>query len=209
MQIEFKAAKREGQGSGASRRLRRAGNVPGIIYGAGQSALPITMDHNDLYHMLQKEAFHASVLTADVDGTKQTVVLRDAQWHAYRPQVLHIDFQRVSATEKIHLKVPIHFLNDDICPGVKLEGGMVSHVMNDVDVECLPADLPEYIEADLKDLSGTTSLHLSELKLPKGVEIVHHGEGDPIVATILKTGGLELEDEEGEEQEGGEEPSAE
>ncbi len=195
MQIQFKANKREEQGSGASRRLRRAGRLPGIIYGGGADATPITLDHNDLYHMLQKESFHASVLTIDVDGVKHNAVLRDTQWHAYKPQVLHIDFQRVDATHKIHLKVPLHFVNDDICPGVKLEGGMVSHVMAELDVQCLPQDLPEYIEVDLKDLTGAKSLHVSELALPAGVEAVHHGEGDPIVATVLKTGGGEGVDE--------------
>ncbi|MCB1929339.1 MAG: 50S ribosomal protein L25/general stress protein Ctc [Rhodocyclaceae bacterium] len=203
MQIQVNASKREDQGSGASRRLRRAGKLPGIIYGGGQDATPITLDHNDLYHMLQKEAFHASILTIDVDGAKQSAVLRDTQWHAYKPQVLHIDFQRVAADEKIHLRVPLHFVNDDICPGVKLEGGMVSHVMTELDVQCLPKDLPEYIEVDLKDLSGGKSLHVSELAMPAGVEVVHHGEGDPIVATVLKTGGGEG-GEEGEEGEGGE-----
>ena len=203
MQIQVNASKREDQGSGASRRLRRAGKLPGIIYGGGQDATPITLDHNDLYHMLQKEAFHASILTIDVDGAKQSAVLRDTQWHAYKPQVLHIDFQRVAADEKIHLRVPLHFVNDDICPGVKLEGGMVSHVMTELDVQCLPKDLPEYIEVDLKDLSGGKSLHVSELAMPAGVEVVHHGEGDPIVATVLKTGGGEGGDE-GEEGEGGE-----
>ena len=203
MQIQVNASKREDQGSGASRRLRRAGKLPGIIYGGGQDATPITLDHNDLYHMLQKEAFHASILTIDVDGAKESAVLRDTQWHAYKPQVLHIDFQRVAADEKIHLRVPLHFVNDDICPGVKLEGGMVSHVMTELDVQCLPKDLPEYIEVDLKDLSGGKSLHVSELAMPAGVEVVHHGEGDPIVATVLKTGGGEGGDE-GEEGEGGE-----
>ncbi|MCB1914528.1 MAG: 50S ribosomal protein L25/general stress protein Ctc [Rhodocyclaceae bacterium] len=205
MQIQVNASKREDQGSGASRRLRRAGKLPGIIYGGGKDATPITLDHNDLYHALQKEAFHASVLTIDVDGAKQNAVLRDTQWHAYKPQVLHIDFQRVAADEKIHLRVPLHFVNDEICPGVKLEGGMVSHVMTELDVQCLPKDLPEYIEVDLKDLSGTKSLHVSELVMPAGVEVVHHGEGDPIVATVLKTGGGETGEEGEADEEGGEE----
>src|SRR5574338_275088 len=177
MQIEFKAAKREAQGSGASRRLRRAGQVPGIIYGGATTALPIAVDHNEIYHLLQKEAFHASVLTADVDGSKQAVVLRDTQWHAYKPQVLHVDFQRVDATHKLHLKVPLHFINAEICPGVKLEGGIVSHVFTEVDVECLPGNLPEFI----------------------GVELVRHGDADSVVATVLKTkGGEEGATEEGE-----------
>lgn len=203
MQIEFKAAKRVEQGTGASRRLRRAGSLPGIIYGAGQDATPITLDHNELYHLLRKEAFHASVLVADFDGTKETVVLRDTQWHPYKQQVLHVDFQRISATEKMHLKVPLHFINAEECPAVKLEGGMVSHVVTELDIACLPKDLPEFIEVDLKALTSDQSIHVSDLKLPAGVEVVHHHEGDPVIATVLKTGGgsdtEETADEETEE----------
>jgi large subunit ribosomal protein L25 len=189
MQIEFKATQREGQGSSASRRLRRAGQVPGIIYGGDVAALPIAMDHNDMYHLLNKEAFHASVLTVELDGKKQTVVLRDTQWHAYKPQVLHIDFQRVDATHKIHLKVPLHFTNADSCPAVKLGGGMISHVINELDVQCLPGDLPEFIEVDLGGLEADQSIHASQIKLPKGVELVSHGEADPVIVTVLKTKG--------------------
>lgn len=199
MQIEFKAATRDAKGSGASRRLRRAGQVPGIIYGGANAALSIAVDHNDLYHLLQKEAFHASILNVDVDGAKQAVILRDTQWHAYKPQVLHIDFQRVDSTHKLHLKVPLHFINAEICPGVKLEGGIVSHVLNEVDVECLPGNLPEYVEVDLKDLAAGNSIHVSQLVLPAGVDLVQHGEGDPVVATVLKTkGGEAAAEEEGE-----------
>jgi large subunit ribosomal protein L25 len=199
MQIEFKAATREAQGSGASRRLRRAGQVPGIIYGGANAALSIAVDHNELYHLLQKEAFHASILSVDVGGAKQAVILRDTQWHAYKPQVLHIDFQRVDSTHKLHLKVPLHFINAEICPGVKLEGGIVSHVLNEVDVECLPGNLPEYVEVDLKDLAAGNSIHASQLVLPAGVDLVQHGEGDPVVATVLKTkGGEAAAEEEGE-----------
>lgn len=199
MQIEFKAAKRDAQGSGASRRLRRAGQVPGIIYGGANAAQPITVDHNEIYHLLQKESFHASVLNVDLDGAKHSVILRDTQWHPYRPLVLHVDFQRVDATHKVHLKVPLHFVNADICPGVKLEGGIVSHVLNEVDVECLPGNLPEFVEVDLKDLAAGHSIHVSQLVLPVGVALVQHGEGDPVVATILKTkGGEEAAAEEGE-----------
>jgi large subunit ribosomal protein L25 len=199
MQIEFKAAKRVEQGTGASRRLRRAGKLPGIIYGADQDATPVTLDHNELYHLLRKEAFHASVLVADFDGNKETVVLRDTQWHPYKQQVLHVDFQRVSATEKMHLKVPLHFVNADESPAVKLEGGMITHVITEVDIACLPKDLPEFIEVDLKDLTSDQSVHVSDLKLPAGVEVVHHGEGDPVVATVLKTGGAAETEETTEE----------
>ncbi|MCX9155569.1 50S ribosomal protein L25/general stress protein Ctc [Niveibacterium sp. 24ML] len=189
MQFIIKAEKRVEQGTGASRRLRRAGKAVGIIYGGDKAPVQVTMDHNDLFHAMRKEAFHASVLTIDVDGTKETAVLRDTQWHAYRQQILHVDFQRVDATHKMHTKVPLHFVNADIAPGVKLEGGIVSHVMNEVDVECLPGDLPTFIEVDLKDLASGASIHVSALKLPQGVKAVTHG--DPVVATIMKTKGGE------------------
>jgi large subunit ribosomal protein L25 len=189
MNIEFKATKRVDQGTGASRRLRRAGQLPGIIYGAHQDAEAITLDHNELYHLLRKEAFHSSVLNAVVDGKKETVILRDTQWHPYKQQVLHIDFQRVSATEKLHIKVPLHFVNSEVSPAVKLGGQMISHVITEIDVACLPKDLPEFIEVDLSKIENDQSLHVSDLKLPKGVEVVHHGEGNPVIATALKTGG--------------------
>lgn len=199
MQIEFKATQREEQGSSASRRLRRAGQVPGIIYGGDVAATPISMDHNEMYHLLNKEAFHASVLSIDLEGKKQTVVLRDSQWHAYKPQVLHIDFQRVDADHKIHLKVPLHFVNGDNSPAVKLGGGMISHVINELDVQCLPANLPEFIEVDLGGLEADQSIHVSQIKLPKGVELVVHGEGDPVVVTVLKTKGEAAAEEESAE----------
>lgn len=188
MQIEFKATKRVEQGTGASRRLRRAGQIPGIIYGSGE-AQNVALDHNELYHLLRKEAFHASILSANVDGTKQAVLLRDTQWHPFRQQILHLDFQRVDASQKIHLKVPLHFVNADTNPAVKLGGCMISHTINELDVECLPGNLPEFIEVDLKDLESGQSIHVSQLKLPEGVELVAHGEGDPVVATALMVKG--------------------
>jgi large subunit ribosomal protein L25 len=189
MQIEVKATKREVQGTGASRRLRRAGRVPGIIYGGEAKPEMIELDHNDLYQHLRKEAFYSSVLNLDVNGAKQMCLLRDVQRHPFRQQILHVDFQRIDETHKIHQKVPLHFVNADVAPGVKLQGGMVQHVMNELDVSCMPKDLPEFIEVDLKDLVGGSSIHASELKLPAGVTWVHHGEGDPVVATIVVRGG--------------------
>ncbi|WP_341643437.1 50S ribosomal protein L25/general stress protein Ctc [Thauera sp. SDU_THAU2] len=197
MQIQFKAAKRDAQGTGASRRLRRAGQLPGIIYGTSE-ALPITLDHNELFHLLRKEVFHSSVLTIDVDGNKETVVLRDTQWHAFKPQVLHIDFQRVAADQKMHLKVPLHFIGDDVCPAVKLGGCIVSHVLNEIDVQCLPKDLPEFVEVDLSALEAGQSVHVSQIKLPAGVELVQHGDADPVVASSLKVKGAAADAEEGE-----------
>lgn len=203
MKIEFKATKRVDQGTGASRRLRRAGSIPGIIYGGANEAQAITLDHNELYHLLKKEAFHASILDIDVEGSKQSVLLRDTQWHAYKQQVLHLDFQRVAAGEKIHLRVPLHFINAEISPAVKLAGCIISHVMTEIEVECLPANLPEFIEVDLKNCDKDTSIHLSELALPNGVAVVQHGEGDPVVATalVVMAGGAEGEGEEAAEGE--------
>ncbi|MBE7461629.1 MAG: 50S ribosomal protein L25/general stress protein Ctc [Zoogloeaceae bacterium] len=184
MKIEINANKRELQGTGASRRLRRAGKVPGILYGGETAAQPIEVDHNALFHSLRQEAFHASILTMSLDGQKQQVLLRDYQMHAYKPQVLHIDFQRVAADRKIHMKVPLHFVNADIAPGVKLQGGVVSHVLNELNISCLPADLPEFIEVDMKDVSVGHSIHVKDIGLPKGVEAMLHRNENPVVATI-------------------------
>ena len=196
MAIEITATPRKAQGTGASRRLRKAGRVPGIVYGEGEPAL-IELDHNNLYHSLRKETFHASVLTLDVDGKKQQVLLRDFHMHPFRQQVQHIDFQRVDKNKKIHMKVPLHFHNAEICPGVKESGGIVSHVMNDLSVACLPADLPEFIEVDLASLALGHSIHVSDLKLPQGVEVAGHGNvGDAVVATVqIPRGAIEAEAE--------------
>ncbi len=163
MQIEVNATKREVQGTGASRRLRRAGRVPGIVYGGEAQPQVIELDHNDLFQHLRKEAFYSSVLNLNLDGTKQMCLLRDVQRHPFRQLILHVDFQRIDETHKIHQKVPLHFVNADVAPGVKLSGGMVQHVMTELDVRCLPKDLPEFIEVDLKDLEGGHSIHASEL----------------------------------------------
>ncbi len=189
MQIEVKATKREVQGTGASRRLRRAGRVPGILYGGEAQPQAIELDHNALWQHLRKEAFYSSVLNLDVDGARQMCLLRDVQRHPFRQLILHVDFQRIDATHKIHQKVPLHFINAEIAPGVKLHGGMIQHVTNEVDVKCLPADLPEFIEVDLKDMDSGHTIHVSDLKLPAGVEILHHGEGDPVVASVVVRGG--------------------
>lgn len=187
MTIQFNATKREVQGTSASRRLRRAGRVPAIVFGSGEP-VQISVDHNEIFHALRNEAFHSSVLSMTLDGAPQSVILKDTQWHPYRQQVLHMDFQRVDATHTIHVKVPLHFVNAELAPGIKLEGGMVTHQMNEVEVVCLPGDLPEFIEVDLKDLKGGASIHVSHLPLPKGVKVVVHGE-DPVVASILAVRG--------------------
>ena len=189
MTTEIIATTRKAQGTGASRRLRKAGRVPGIVYGEGEGVSEPTLidiDHNDLFHSLRKETFHASVLTLELDGKKQQVLLRDFVMHPFRQQVQHIDFQRVSKDKKIHMKVPLHFTNAEICPGVKLNGGIVSHVMNDLNVACLPADLPEFIVVDLSSLAIGHSIHVGDIKLPKGVEVAGHGGHitEAVVATV-------------------------
>lgn len=186
MQIEISANKRTVQGKGASRRLRGSGKVPGIIYGGDNPAQPIELDHNNLYHQLKLEAFHASILSMNMEGQKERVLLRDIQMHPFKLQVLHVDFQRVDPKKKIHMKVPLHFLNADIAPGVKLSGGLVSHVLTEVDVSCLPKDLPEFIPVDLADLTAGHTVHLSNLTLPEGVEISSLLKGEDLpVATII------------------------
>jgi large subunit ribosomal protein L25 len=194
MTTEIIATTRKAQGTGASRRLRKAGRVPGIVYGEGEPTL-IDIDHNNLFHSLRKETFHASVLTLELDGNKQQVLLRDFVMHPFRQQVQHIDFQRVSKDKKIHMKVPLHFTNAEICPGVKLNGGIVSHVMNDLNITCLPADLPEFIQVDLSSLAIGHSIHVADLKLPKGLEVAGHGNiGKAVVATVqIPRGAIEAE----------------
>ena len=184
MQFELNAQSRTVQGSGASRRLRRAGKVPGVVYGGAAAAVAIEVDHNELILALRKEAFHASVISLKLDGKAETVVLREAQMHPYKALVLHADFQRVDTTHAIHQKVPLHFVNGDQAPGVKLGGGKVTVTMNEVDVTCLPQDLPAFIEVDLKDLQAGATIHVSQLVLPKGVKPVVHGSDDPVVVSI-------------------------
>lgn len=186
MKIEISADKRTLQGKGASRRLRGSGKVPAIIYGGDQAAQSIEMDHNDLYHKLKLEAFHASVLSLEVAGKKESVLLRDIQMHPYKQQVLHVDFQRVDKNKKIHMKVPLHFINAEVAPGVKTSGGIVSHILTEVDISCLPDDLPEFISVDLAELTAGHTLHLSDLVMPKGVETVALSKGENLpVATIV------------------------
>ncbi len=198
MKIEINATTRKAQGTGASRRLRNTGRVPGVVYGSGDVNM-IDMDHNELYYKLRAEAFHASILTLNLDGKKESVQLRDFVMHPFRQQVQHIDFQRVDAKKKMHIRVPLHFLNEDIAPGVKDGGGKISHVMNDLDITCLPADLPAFIEVDLAHLALGHSVHVSDLKLPNGVQAAAHGThtAEAVVATVqVPRGALEAEAEE-------------
>ena len=175
---------RNTQGTGASRRLRRAGKVPGIVYGSSDTPVNIELDHNDLFHALRKEAFHASILDLEIDGkAASNVLLRDVQMHPFKQQVLHIDFQRVAANEKIHVRVPLHFINAEASPAVKLSSNVVSHVMNDIEVVCLPKDLPEFIEIDLGNLEAQGNVHVSDLKLPEGISVTPHPEEVIVTAT--------------------------
>jgi large subunit ribosomal protein L25 len=185
VKIAIKAEPRSVQGTGASRRLRRESKVPGVVYGAGKDAVAIEVDHKDLWFKLKTEAFHASILDMALGSEKSQVLLRDYQMHPFRPLILHVDFQRVAADKKIHMRVPLHFVNAEISPGVKVAGGLVEHVMKELEISCLPKDLPEFVQVDLANLQAGHSLHLSHVPLPPGVEaIVPKGE-DPTVATIV------------------------
>ena len=160
------------QGSGASRRLRTSGQTPGIIYGGTEAPVMIALDGNALYHALKKEAFHGSILDLEIDGASQQVMLRDFQMHAYKQLVMHADFQRVDAKSKVHTKVTLHFVNADVSPAVKLHGAIVSHVLSEMEISCLPADLPEFIEVDLANIDVGHSIHVADLVMPKGVTVV-------------------------------------
>ena len=187
------------QGSGASRRLRTAGQTPGIIYGGPEAPVNIKLDHNALYHALKKEAFHSSILDLEVDGKAEKVLLRDFQVHAYKQLVLHVDFQRVDPNQKIHVKVPLHFINAETSPAVKLSAAVISHVASELDVSCLPKDLPEFVEVDLGSLEAGNSLHLADLKLPAGVTAVH-AQDNPTIVTAMVPAGAAAAEAEGEKK---------
>ena len=183
MALEVVAKTRTLQGTGASRRLRNSGKVPGIVYGGKKPAANIELDHNALFHALRNEKFRASILDLTLDGAREQVLLRAVNMHPFKPQVQHIDFQRVSADQKIHMKVPLHFTNADVSPAVKDSGELITHVMNELEVRCLPVDLPEFIEVDLSQITVGHSVHVRELKLPRGVEVGLHKDENPAVAT--------------------------
>jgi len=185
MQIEFTAFARTSEGRGASRRMRRAGKAPGIVYGGATAPQPIELDHNALFHALRNEAFHASILSMRVDGVVTKVLLRDVQMHPFKNEILHVDFQRVEENRKIHMKVPLHFVNGEISPAVKVSGAIVSHVLTELDISCLPKDLPEFIAVDLGALDVGNSVHVSALQLPPGVTVVTRGRLDPVVAAAV------------------------
>ncbi len=183
--MKFVAFERKLQGTGASRRLRISGKVPGIVFGAGVEPAMVEMDHNALFHALKKEAFHSTILEMEVAGSTAQVLLRDFQMHPYKPQVLHCDFQRVDATTKITKKVPLHFIGEELSPAVKTDSCTVDHVITEMMITCLAKQLPEFIEVDLSELTLGHSLHINDLKLPAGVKVVVHGKPNPAVATAV------------------------
>ena len=183
--MKFVAFERAKQGTGASRRLRITGRTPGIVYGGSAQPQLIELDHNALWHALKKEIFHSSVLDMELNGVESKVLLRDVQMHPYKQQVLHIDFQRVDATTKLHMKVPLHYVGEESSPAVKTEGCIANHVVTELDVLCLPSDLPEFITVDLSGLRKGVSLNLADITLPKGVSAVTHGNKNPVLVSVV------------------------
>jgi large subunit ribosomal protein L25 len=190
--MKFVAFERAKQGTGASRRLRNTGRAPGIVYGGDGQPQLIELDHNALWHALKKEAFHSTILDMELGGKEGKVLLRDVQMHPYKQQILHIDFQRVDAKTKLHMKVPLHYVKAEESQAVKFEHCVVNHVMSEIDISCLPADLPEYIEVDLSGLKKGMSLHLADISLPKGVTAVTRGKPNPVLVSVVLTAGEEV-----------------
>ena len=192
--FELNAVSRPDVGKGASRRLRRDDKVPAIIYGAHAAPQTINLEHHKISKALENEAFYTKILTLNIDGKPEQVVLKSLQRHPYKPRITHVDFQRISATEKIIMRIPLHFIGADVCPGVKKAGGIVSHLMSQIEIKCLPADLPEFIDVDLSKLELNQTIHLSNLILPKDVEIIAltHKEDKP-VATVYIPAAVEEE----------------
>ena len=196
--MHFNANLRSVQGSSASRRLRHAGRVPAIVYGGKEQPINVELDHNEIFHALRKELFHSSILDMNLDGTNHQVLLRSVQWHPYKQIVMHVDFQRVDADKALHTKVPLHFVNADISPAVKLSAAIISHVFTELEIACLPANLPQFIEVDLSKLLAGHSIHLADVTLPKGVTFLSHGgDTNPVLATALLKGGAAATDEGG------------
>jgi large subunit ribosomal protein L25 len=210
--FELNASVRHDLGKGASRRLRRENKVPAVIYGGGTDPLSLVLEHNKVMHSLEREAFYSHILTINIDGKAEKAVLKDLQRHPYKPVILHLDLQRVKESEKLRMTVPLHFVGEDIAPGVKTAGGVVAHLINDVEIDCLPKDLPEFIVADVAHLELNETLHLSDLKLPAGVELVqlqHGSEHDLPVVSIHMLRGAKEDEEVQDEGEGTTEGSAE
>src|ERR1700754_2423669 len=189
------AFERNLQGTGASRRLRNSGKTPGIVYGASNEPQLIELDHNALWHALKKEVFHSSILELEVAGKSQQVLLRDVQYHPFRQLVLHVDFQRVDPNKKLHTKVPLHFMNQESNPAVKLSGAVISHVVNEIEIECLPGVLPEFLEVDLATIEAGHTMHAKDIALPAGVALTAHIEAEnPVIASATIPAGAVAED---------------
>ena len=201
---EIKAESRTEMGKSASRRLRRSGRIPGTVYGASKEPQSISLSHDEVLHQLEREAFYSSVLTLNLDAQSEQVVVKDLQRHPYKPDILHIDFLRIDEKQKITMRVPLHFINEQQCPGVKTGGGVISRIMTELEISCLPSDLPEFIEVDMVDVELGESVHLSDIVLPEGVEIyalLSGGDASASVATVsLPKGIMEEEEEEVEEE---------
>jgi large subunit ribosomal protein L25 len=182
--MKFVAYSRELQGTGASRRLRLAGKTPGIVYGSSEPTM-VELDHNALFHALKKEAFHSSILEMELGGKSEQVLLRDVQMHPFKPLVLHVDFQRVDGNTRITKKVPLHFENEENSPAVKLDKCLVSHVVTELEIQCMASKLPEFIKVDLGEMAKGQSLHVDDLKLPRSIKVVTHGRKNPVIATVV------------------------
>jgi large subunit ribosomal protein L25 len=183
--MKFVAFERAKQGTGASRRLRNSGRTPGIVYGGAGEPLLIELDHNALWHAIKKEAFHASVLDMELAGKESKVLLRDVQMHPFKQLILHIDFQQVDENTKLHMKVPLHYKGQEESTAFKVDHCLINHVLNEIDVSCLPKDLPEFIEVDLSGLKKGASFHLSDVKLPNGVKAVVKGRENPVLVSVV------------------------
>ena len=187
MDLLINAEKRDNKGTSSSRNIRRSGSVPGIIYGAGKQEETISINKYEIAKSLENEAFYSQVIDISLAGEKQQVILRDIQRHPAKREILHLDFQRIKADQKINVTIPIHFENEDSAPGVKIDGGIISHLMTEIEISCLPGDIPEYISVDLIELEIDHPIHVSELKLPKGVELtsLQHGDDDSADAAVV------------------------
>ncbi|MCK5720236.1 MAG: 50S ribosomal protein L25/general stress protein Ctc [Thiomargarita sp.] len=208
--FELNAQVRTERGTSASRRLRHAGHLPAIVYGAGKESVSLTLSHNEFSKALQHESFYTKILTLNIGEQTERVVLKDLQRHPFRPTILHADLQRVSETHKLHMRIPIHFINEDKCLGVKQQGGIISHHISELEIHCLPKDLPEFIEIDLENVNLNQIVHLIHLELPEGVELATKASmlKTPVVSVHIPKG-TQAEDEEGEEssEEQGTEPT--
>lgn len=195
MAFDLNVSIRKVKGSSASRRLRREGKVPGIVYGSGKPATMIEMSHKDIYFSLKKETFHSAVINLNIDGNKEQALLRDYQVHAYKPKVHHVDFQRIDPTQELHTKVPLHFVNAEVSPGVKVKGGILNQLATEIEVKCLAKDLPEFIQVDLANLDIGQAIHLQDLKLPSGVKAFTHTDENIALVNIVAPNGASVAEE--------------